>query len=95
MILTTAESVSELGLSEAQAADFAGSAGSVAVAYGGAAARVFAVGVGPAAGVTSESLRSGVRVRRADSKLHASDESGSGGSGIFGRDARMRESCFA
>ena len=60
MILTTAESVSELGLSEAQAADFAGSAGSVAVAYGGAAARVFAVGVGPAAGVTSESLRSAV-----------------------------------
>lgn len=60
MILTTVEGVSELGLPEAQAADFGGSAGNVTVAYGAGAARVFAVGLGPAADVTSEGLRSAV-----------------------------------
>lgn len=58
MMLTTAEGVAEVGLSDMQAADFAGKAGSVAIAY--TPARVFAVGLGPAAEVTSESLRSAV-----------------------------------
>lgn len=60
MILTTAESVGQLGLPEMQATDFGGNAGSVVVAYGAGAARVFAVGLGPAAKVTSEGLRSAV-----------------------------------
>ena len=58
MVLVTAEALAALGLLAAQAADFGAKAGAITTAYGDK--RVFAVGLGPAADVTSESLRAAV-----------------------------------
>jgi leucyl aminopeptidase len=58
MVLVTAEALDALGLPAAQATDFGAKSGAVTTVYGDK--RVFAVGIGPAADVTSESLRSAV-----------------------------------
>ena len=60
MVLVTAEALASdaLGMPAAQANDFGAKPGAVTTVYGDK--RVFAVGVGPATDVTSESLRSAV-----------------------------------